>query len=388
MNIEISRRLSQLPPYLFVEIDRAKKKARDQGRDIIDLGVGDPDMPTPRFIIKALHRASLDPKTHHYSMDEGLSELRIAFSQWYNRRFGVNLDPDTEVLPLIGSKEGIAHLPLAFVNPGDICLVPDPCYPPYRSGAIFAGGEVHEMPLVRENSFIPDLKHINAHLLHKVKIIYVNYPNNPTGATCTKGFYQELARFASRHGIIVVSDAAYSELYFSEGSRPASFLSVDGAKEIGIEFHSLSKTFSMTGWRLGFACGNADIIKGLARVKSNIDSGAFMAIQKTGVTALKNIDRVSGNIRRLYKRRLDVLTDGLNDIGWKIPRPEATFYLWAPVIKRFTSASFAKELLERADVVVTPGNGFGRHGEGYVRMAVTVGERRLTEAVRRIKKIL
>jgi LL-diaminopimelate aminotransferase len=385
MRIEKAERLKKLPPYLFVEIDRAKKKAIDEKRDVIDLGVGDPDRPTPSFIIDALNRAVRDPKTHRYALDQGLEEFRQAIAKWFRKRFGVELNPDTEILPLIGSKEGIAHIPLAFIDPGDIALVPDPCYPPYRSGTLFAGGEILSMPLEAQNQFLPDLRSINHHLLKKAKIIYLNYPNNPTAAVATKGFFDEVVNFASRHNIIICHDAAYSEVSF-DGYKAPSILGSDGARDVAIEFHSLSKTFNMTGWRLGFACGSGPLIEALAKVKSNIDSGVFSAIQYAGVTALENYDRHIDSLNRLYQERRDVLVDGLNAIGWSVAKPKATFYVWARVTGRFTSASLAKEMLDKADMVVTPGNGFGPCGEGYIRMALTVDKSRLKEAVDRIKK--
>lgn len=387
MRIEKSDRLKRLPPYLFVEIDKAKKNARDEGRDIIDLGIGDPDIPTPGFIVDALNRAAHDPKTHRYSLDQGMPEFRGAIAKWYKRRFNVTLNPETEIYPLIGSKEGIAHIPLAFINPGDMVLVPDPCYPPYRSGTIFSGGEIISMPLIETNGFLPDLKAVNHHLLHKVKMLFINYPNNPTSATCDKKFFKEVIDYAARHNIIVCHDAAYSEIAF-DGFKPPSILEMDGARDVAVEFHSLSKTFNMTGWRIAFACGNAQIIEGLAKVKSNIDSGVFSAIQKAGIVALENYDRHINSVIKVYQERRDMLVDGLNASGWGIARPRATFYVWAKVLPRYTSATLTKALLERADIVVTPGNGFGEHGEGYIRMAVTVDKRRIKEAVERIKERL
>ncbi len=387
MNIDLSSRLKKLPPYLFVEIDKAKKNARQEGRDIIDLGVGDPDQPTPRFIIDALHRATLNPETHRYALDRGLPQLRIEIARWYKSRFNVDLDPDREILPLIGSKEGISHIPLAFINQGDIGLVPDPCYPPYNSSIIFAGGQPCKLPLLEKNSFLPNLHHIKPHILNKAKMLFLNYPNNPTAAVCDRSFFKDVVKFAERHNIIVCHDAAYSELSF-DGLKTSSFLETDGAKGVGVEFHSFSKIFNMTGWRLGFVSGNPKVIEALIKVKSNIDSGVFNAIQASGVEAIKRVDRVSKSIKRLYQRRRNVFVDGLNKIGWKVTKPRATFYVWARVLGRYTSVSLAKELLDKADVVVTPGNGFGSSGEGYVRMALTVGERRLREAVDRIRKVI
>ncbi len=387
MNIDLSSRLRKLPPYLFVEIDKAKKNARQEGRDIIDLGVGDPDQPTPRFIIDALHRATLNPETHRYALDRGLPQLRIEIARWYKSRFNVDLDPDREILPLIGSKEGISHIPLAFINEGDIGLVPDPCYPPYNSSIIFAGGQPCKLPLLEKNSFLPNLHHIKPHILNKARMLFLNYPNNPTAAVCDKSFFKGVVKFAERHNIIVCHDAAYSELSF-DGLKIPSFLETDGAKGVGVEFHSFSKIFNMTGWRLGFVSGNPKVIEALTKVKSNIDSGVFNAIQASGVEAIKRVDRVSKSMKGLYQRRRNVFVDGLNKIGWKVTKPRATFYVWARVLGRYTSASLAKELLDKADVVVTPGNGFGSSGEGYVRMALTVGERRLREAVDRIRKVI
>ncbi len=387
MQIEKSERLKKLPPYLFVEIDKAKSRARDEGRDIIDLGVGDPDIPTPKFIIDALTKAVHDPKTHRYVLDQGMFEFRSSAARWFKRRFGVDLDPENEVYPLIGSKEGIAHIPLAFVNPGNVVLVPDPCYPPYRSGTIFAEGEVVSMPLLENRKFLPDLKAVNHHILHKVKMLFINYPNNPTAASCDKKFFTEVVEFAAKHNIIVCHDAAYSEIAF-DGFKPPSIFEVEGAKEVAIEFHSLSKTFNMTGWRIGFACGGAKIIEGLAKVKANIDSGVFSAIQRAGVVALDNYERHINSVIKVYAERRDILVDGLKSLGWNIERPKTTFYVWVRVPQRYTSATFAKALLEKADIVVTPGNGFGEHGEGYIRMALTVDKKRIKEAVKRIKERL
>lgn len=385
--LEKSDRLKKLPPYLFVEIDRLKNKARSEGRDIIDLGIGDPDLPTPDFIIEELCRASKDPKNHRYALDAGLFEFRAAIAEWYKKRFNVALNADSEILPLIGSKEGIAHFPLAFINPGDVSLIPDPCYPPYKSGTIFAGGEILLMPLLEKNNFLPDLSKIDKSKLKKAKVIYINYPNNPTAACAEEGFYKDIVKFAKSNSLIVVSDAAYTEINF-DGYKPKSFLEVDGAKDVGIEFHSLSKTCNMTGWRIGFACGNKALIEGLAKVKSNIDSGIFTAIQRSGVTALKGIDKHLEKVNEIYEKRRDVLVDGLKNIGFEINPPKATFYIWMKAPRKYSSSEFAMFLLEKADIIITPGNGFGEAGEGYVRFALTVSEERLAEAVDRIKKVI
>lgn len=387
MQFEKSDRLKNLPPYLFVEIDKAKSKARDEGRDIIDLGIGDPDIPTPKFVIDALNKAARDPATHRYSIDQGIPEFRQAAAKWLKKRFSVDFNPENEICPLIGSKEGIAHLPLAFINPGDAVLVPDPCYPPYRSGTIFAGGNVLCMPLLESRKFLPDLKSINHHLLHKAKMIFINYPNNPTSAVCDKKFLKDIVEFAKSHNLIVVCDAAYSEITF-DGYKAPSIFEVEGAKDVAIEFHSLSKTFNMTGWRIGFACGNASIIEGLAKIKSNIDSGIFCAIQRAGVTALDNYDKHIKLVIKIYEERRNILVGGLNAMGLYVEPPKATFYVWVKVPPRYTSATFAKALMERCDIVATPGNGFGEHGEGYIRMAATIDKKRIKEAVDRIKKRL
>ena len=387
MKPELALRLKRLPPYLFAEIDRVKRSLVAEGKDIIDLGVGDPDLPTPPNIIEAHYRAAQNPENQKYALDYGMAELRRAVASWYAKRFGVMLDPDSEILPLIGSKEGIGHIPLAFINPGDTALIPDPAYPVYKGGTIFAGGEPFMLPLLEENGFIPDLDLIPADVAVGAKLIFLNYPNNPTAATCDITFFDRVVKFAAAHEIIVCHDAAYTELSF-EGYRPSSFLQAGGAKALGIEFHSLSKTYNMTGWRIGFAVGNADIIKGLSTVKSNLDSGIFGAIQMAGVEALTGPQDCIAEHNRIYRERRDVLVDGLNAIGWKVEKPRATFYVWAPVPGNHTSASMAKLLLEKAAIVATPGNGLGGHGEGYIRFALTRSKERIGEAVERIKKLL
>ncbi|MBU2541104.1 MAG: LL-diaminopimelate aminotransferase [Candidatus Omnitrophica bacterium] len=381
-NLDPSKRLESLPPYLFVEIDKAKRLAQEAGRDIIDLGIGDPDQPTPEFIIEALKKAAEDGTNHHYALDAGLFSLREQIAKWYLERFNVKLDPETEVYPLIGSKEGLAHLPLGLINPEDKVLVPEPAYPAYRSAAIFAGANVIAMPLLEKNGYLPDLDRIP-----KAKLAYVNYPNNPTAAVAEESFYKKLTLLAARCNMVVASDLAYSQIYYDD-VPPMSFLQVEGAKEVGIEFHSLSKTYNMTGWRIGWVCGNKKIISYLARVKSNIDSGIFQAIQFAATVALKDRSDFCKKMRDLYQERRDIFVEGLNEIGWKTKKPLATFYVWAHVPTKEISVEFAKRLLEDADIVSTPGVGFGKYGEGYVRFALTVSKERLQEAVRRIKKVL
>ena len=384
MNKDYADRVKQLPPYLFEEIDKAKNMALKEGRPIIDLGVGDPDQPTPEVVVKKLQEACLDPATHKYALNRGLLSLRQEMATWYKNRFNVKLDPETEVLPLLGSKEGIAHIPLVYINPGDEILVPDPGYPPYTSGALFAGGKVHFMPLLKENNFLPDLDAIDKAVAKRCKLMHINYPNNPTGAVCDESFYKKVIAFAKENDIIVCSDAAYTEISF-DGYKPMSFLEVEGAMDVGVEFHSLSKTFNMTGWRVAMAVGNKDIVNGLAKVKANIDSGIFTAVQVASITGLKHSEEIKNHMNALYTDRRDTLVKGLREIGWDVPNPLATFYVWAPVFGDYDSFSLAKALLEKADIIATPGNGFGDSGEGYVRMTLTVGPDKLKEAVLRIK---
>lgn len=384
--IHAAERLTKLPPYLFAEIDRLKREALAKGRPIIDFGVGDPDLPTPSIIVEELKRASEDPKNHRYALDQGMPELRKAIAEWFRGRFSVDLDPDSEILPLIGSKEGIAHMPLAVINPGDVVLVPDPGYPPYRSGTLFAGGVPHLMPLSAEHDFLPDFNDLEPAVLSKAKMMFLNYPNNPTAACAPLSFFEDTVRFAEKHGLLVCHDAAYTEIAF-DGYRPPSFLQVKGAKDVSLEFHSLSKTFNMTGWRIGFAAGNRHAIQLLAKVKSNIDSGIFQAVQLAGIKALKQgAVEMEKNIR-VYQERRDHFVDGLKKMGWEIGRPRATFYLWIPVPPGYTSQEMAKLFLKEADLIVTPGNGFGPNGEGYIRAVLTVPKEKIQEALERIRRM-
>ena len=385
LHLEPPDRLKALPPYLFAEVDRKKRELAAKGRDVIDLGVGDPDLPTPAFIIDALNDAARDGRNHRYALDAGMPVFRESIAKWFKKRFGVSLDPGKEILPLIGSKEGIAHLPLAVLNPGDVSLIPDPGYPPYRSGTIFAGGVPHFMPLLEENEFLPRLDAIDAPVLKKAKLVYINYPNNPTSATATKAFFQEAVEFAHKHGILIAQDAAYSEVGY-DGYEAPSILEIDGAKEVAIEFHSLSKTFNMTGWRVGFAAGSPQAIALLAKVKSNVDSGIFQAIQLAAKKALEEGEPAHRELLKIYQKRRDTLMNGLWKLGWKAKAPKATFYCWIPVPPGYTSAELALKFLEEMSIVVTPGNGFGPNGEGYFRISLTVPDARLEEAVARIEK--
>ena len=386
-SVELAKRVKDLPPYLFATIDKMKQKAISRGVDLIDLSVGDPDVPTPRHIVDRMRKAVQRPEHHRYPTYEGMLSFRRAVAGWYKKRFRVSLDPETEIYSLIGSKEGIGHLPLAFINPGDVVLVPFPGYPVYPIATLFAGGKSHIMPLVKENNFLPDLKAVPKSILKKTKLMFLNYPNNPTAAVAGKEFFSEVVKFAKKNNIIVCHDAAYSEIYY-DGQRPMSFLQVRGARDVGIEVHSLSKTYNMTGWRIGFAAGSASVIAGLGKIKSNLDSGVFQAIQEAGIEALNTPEPILRKIRDVYQERREILYNGLKDLGLIVEKPRATFYFWTKVPEGYTSATFVSHLLNKAGVLITPGNGFGGLGEGYVRFSLTVPARRIKQAINRIKKVL
>jgi LL-diaminopimelate aminotransferase len=384
---ERSERLKALPPYIFLELDRAKKELLEAGKDVISLAIGDPDLPTPSFVVDALKEAAANPLHQKYPLDAGWDPLRQEIARWFKSRFNVSLQPNEEILPLIGSKEGIAHFPMAYLNPGDIALMPNPGYPAYFSGTIFSGAQPHYLSLTPENHFLADLKSVDKNILKKAKLLYLCYPNSPTGACATRAYYQEIVKLAHEYHWIVVNDAAYSEIAFN-GTMPISFLETPGAKEVGIEFHSFSKTFNMTGWRLGWACGSSDLIKGLLQVKANVDSGVFQAIQVAGVRALqKGGDFIKQNAA-IYKKRRDVMADGLKKLGFEFEIPEATFYMWIKTPKKMKSADFCIKILKETNVIFTPGNGFGSNGEGYFRIALTVPEERIKEALNRLSKAL
>ena len=366
--VEYAQRIKALPPYLFAQIDQKKREKLAQGVDVIDLGVGDPDLPTPKPIVEAMQRAVEKPEHHRYPSYEGMLSFRQAVADWYKRRFGVELDPQKEVVALIGSKEGIAHFPLAFVNPGDVVLCPDPAYPVYKIGTLFAGGEPYILPLKEENRFLPDFKSVPKDVLKRAKIIWVNYPNNPTSATATESFYKELIEWARENNIIVASDLAYSEIYFGN-EKPMSILQIEGAKDVAIEFHSFSKTFNMTGWRLGMAVGNEKLIAGLGKVKTNVDSGQFQAVQEAGITALNLPEEELQKIKDTYKERRSAMVKALEEVGLRVYPSDATFYLWVKVPEGYTSAEFVSRLLDECGIVCTPGNGFGEYGEGYFRIS-------------------
>ena len=387
MNITWADRINNLPPYLFAEIDAKKQALIDKGVDVIDLGVGDPDIPTPARIIKALNVSAQNPSNHRYPSYAGMASFRSEVASWYKRRFDVTVNGDKNVIILIGSKEGVAHAPLAFINPGDIALVPDPGYPVYNIATEFAGGTPYLMPLLEENGFMPDLNSIPKDILKKSKIMFLNYPNNPTSAFASDDFFNRAIEFAHKNNILICHDAAYTEVYFDEDNKPKSFLEYDGALEVGLEFHSLSKTFSMTGWRLGHVVGNEKAVAGIGKVKTNIDSGAFQAVQEAGIEALRNFEDGLQERTEIYKKRSMLLSDGLKKIGIDVITPKGTFYVWFKNPNGLKSSEFANLLLEKSGIVMTPGTGFGIYGEGYTRASVTLDDEQLIEAVSRIEKL-
>jgi len=386
MAFELARRLKVLPPYLFAELDRRKQEKIEQGVDVIDLGVGDPDLPTPDPIVEALCQSARKPENHRYPSYVGMRAYREAVAGWYKRRFDINPDPDREVIALIGSKEGIAHFPLAFVDKGDVVLCPDPAYPVYKIGTIFAGGEPYMMPLKEENDFLPDLGSIPQDIVERAKIIWINYPNNPTSADATEDFYKDLIKWAKKHNIIVASDNAYSEIYTGD-RKPISILQIEGARDVAIEFHSLSKTYNMTGWRIGMAVGNEELVKALGKVKTNVDSGQFNAVQEAAITALNLPEEELDKLRAIYRERRKVMTEALKKLGLKPLESDVTFYIWTRVPEGYTSAEFVGRLIDEAGIVCTPGNGFGEAGEGYFRISLTVPTERLLEAAKRIENL-
>lgn len=389
--MQVADRLLKTPPYPFAELARLKREAIAKGVDLIDFGIGDPDQPTPRFVVDAMKQAVENTAYHQY--DEtgyGLPALREAIAEWYQGRFGVSLNPENEVLRLIGSKEGIAHLSLAVLNPGDIALVPDPGYPVYKVSTLFAGAESYFMPMTAERGWTPDLSAIPADVLAKAKIMWLCYPNMPTGGTVGIDFLKEAVEFAKANDILIAMDMAYDEIYYEGNYVPPSMLQVPGAKDVCIEFHSFSKPYNMTGWRLGWACGNVDALAALNKMKSNVDSGAFLAIQEAGVAALKADSReYFANLRAMYTRRRDLLVDGLNAAGWNVEKPKAAFYVWASTPNGMSATECAAKLLQECGILATPGSAYGLQGEGYVRFALTIQggnqEARIAEAVERIK---
>ena len=383
--MRLARRVEALPPYLFAELDRQVAEQRATGADVISLGVGDPDLPTPRHIVEALQEAAEDPSTHRYPSYYGLPEFRKAIADWYGTRFGVDLDPETEVQPLLGSKEGLAHLSLAFIDPGDEALVPDPGYPVFAIGTMLAGGRPVAMPLNAEGRFLPDLERLRPS--ERTRVLWLNYPSNPTGAVADASFFGSAVRFAVDHDLLLCHDAAYSEITF-DGFVSPSVLQAPGAKEVAIEFGSLSKTFNMTGWRVGYAVGNATAIQALATVKTNVDSGIFNAVQQAALVALTGPQDHVDEMRAVYQKRRDVVVSAFADVGIPVEPPLGSIYVWVPTPEGRTAADFAEELLKEAAVVVAPGTGYGQNGEGYVRISLTVADGHLEEAMDRIRERL
>jgi len=381
--MDLAKRLNRLPPYLFVEINQRIAELKARGEDIISFAIGDPDLPTPSHIIEHMCQAAHDPANHRYPETAGLPELRQAIAEWYERRFGVNLNPDKEVLPLIGSKEGIGHMALCFIEPGDLALVPDPSYPPFFMGTILAGGRPYFMPLKEANDFLPDFKAIPGKIADKAKLMWLNYPNNPTGAIAGLDFFEKAVDFAQKHDLAICHDAPYTEVAF-DGYKPPSFMQTAGAKKIGVEFHSLSKTYHMTGWRIGMVVGNADMVDALFRVKSNLDSGIPQAIQYAAVEALRGSQEHTAERNAILQRRRDKLLKVLNEIGLKARIPKATFYIWAKIPQGYTSIDFTKKLLDEAGIAVTPGTGYGKEGEGYIRLSLTISDDRLEQGMSRL----
>lgn len=386
VDLKYADRINALPQYLFAAIDELKQQKIKQGMDVIDLGVGDPDQPTPPHIIEAMCHAVKNANTHHYPSYVGLLSFRQAVVEWYKKTFGVDLDPEKEVISLIGSKEGIAHIPLAFINPGDLALVPDPAYPVYKIGTILADGKPYIMPLLEKNGFLPDLSVIPKRTAKKAKMMFINYPNNPTSAVAGKEFFKEVVDFAFENSIIVVHDNAYSEVAY-DGYRAPSFLKVKGAIEVGVEYHSLSKTYNMTGWRIGFVAGNREVLAGLGKVKTNVDSGVFEAVQIAAIVALRGEQQCVEQMRKLYQARRNALIEGLKRIGIKVTESKATFYVWAKIPEKYSSVEYSRLLLDQAGIVATPGIGFGDYGEGYIRFALTKDVAKIREAVERMEKL-
>ncbi len=382
--MKVSERLEKIPPYLFAEIDRKIAEARAKGFDIISLGIGDPDTPTLQPVVDEMHKAIDDPKNHDYPPYNGTKQFRDGAAAWMKKRFGVELDPDTEILANIGSKEAIAHVFFAYVDKGDYTLVPDPGYPVYHNATIFAGGTPYAMPLLEENGFLPDFDKIPEDIARKSKIMFLNYPNNPTGAVADLDFWKKAVDFCKKYDILLCSDMAYSEMTY-DGYKAPSVLEVEGGKDVAIEFYSHSKSYNMTGWRVGFVCGNKDAVKALGTIKNNIDSGTFKAIQQAATAAFTIDQAYIDKLNGMYQERRDVMEKGLKELGWNIKPTKATFYIWIPTPNGKSSEEFATELLEKAHVVVPPGIGYGKCGEGYIRIALTKDTDTLKKALQRFK---
>jgi LL-diaminopimelate aminotransferase len=383
--MKLTERIKKIPPYLFAQIDLKKAEAQAKGIDIIDLGIGDPDLPTPDYIVNALIEAVKNPETHNYPPYQGIYAFRKAVADWYLSRFGVTLDPDKEVISLIGSKEGIAHAFLTYLDPGDIALIPDPGYPAYKVNALIAGGIPYMVPIFEKDNWQINLGSIDPEIVKKAKILFVNYPNNPTGAVASDEYLQSVVDWCKKNNILLCMDLAYSEVYYDD-YKPKSIFQFKGAKDIAIEFHSLSKTFNMTGWRIGMAVGNAEAVQALGKIKTNMDSGIFKAIQIAGVEAFKNYETFVEKQNKIYQKRRDIIVDGLNSLGANCKKPKASFYIWARVPKGYTSSEFTMFLLEKTGILVVPGNGYGDGGEGYFRISITTKEENLLNAIKRLKE--
>lgn len=383
--MQLAKRIENLPPYLFVGISRKIAEKRAQGGDVISFAIGDPDIPTPRSIIERLCQAAQDPANHRYPESDGLPQLRQAISSWYERRFGLSFDPDKEVLPLIGAKEGIGHIALCFIDPGDLALVTDPGYPVYSIGTMFAGGDCHFLPLIEEKDFLPDLDQVPGEVAQRAKLLWINYPNNPTAAVADLDFFERVVAFAKRYDLVVCHDAPYTEVAF-DGYRPPSFLQAPGARDVGVEFHSLSKSYNMTGWRIGMVVGNEGIVDALMRVKSNLDSGIPQAIQYAAIEALLGDQDCIAEHNAIYQRRRDLVVKTLAKIGLRTKPPRASLYVWARIPEGYTSLDFCTKLLDETSVVVTPGSGYGKNGEGYVRLSLTTPDDRLEEGLSRMER--
>ena len=381
--MKLARRIEKLPPYLFVEINKKIAEKRAKGEEIVTFAIGDPDIPTPSHIIERLCQAAREPANHRYPETEGLPELHEAIAGWYERRFGVHLDPEKEVLPLIGAKEGIAHIAFCFVDPGDTVLVPDPGYPVYSISVSLAGGRPYYLPLWERNNYLPNLNNIPEHILKGTKMLWINYPNNPTGATAELDFYNRVVKFAENYGILVCHDAPYSEVAYDD-YQPVSFMQAEGAKEVGVEFHSLSKSYNMTGWRIGMIVGNAEAVNALGILKSNMDSGIPQAIQYAAIEALNGTQDCVPEHNAIYQKRRDLIIDVLNDIGVEAKAPKASLYIWAKVPEGYTSVEFTADLLDQVGVAVTPGIGYGKNGEGYVRLSLTISDASLVKGLSRL----
>ncbi len=378
-------RLSALPPYVFARLDELKARAREQGLDLIDLGMGNPDGPTPLPVVEAAKRAISDVANHGYPPFEGTASFRTAITDWYAHRYGVQLDPSSEALPLLGSKEGITHLAMAYINPGDLVLVPTPAYPAHFRGPAIAGGNIYDLPLSPATNWLIDFDAIPEAVARQAKALFFNYPNNPTAATAPREFFEKAVEFAHRYQVLLVHDLCYAELAF-DGYQPTSLLEIPGGKEVGVEFHTLSKTYNMAGWRVGFVVGNSQIIQGLRTLKTNLDYGIFAALQQAAEAALALPDNYLNEVQTRYSTRRDFLISEFESLGWNVDKPRATMYLWVPCPPDSTSTDFALSVLQETGVVVTPGNAFGRGGEGYIRVSLIADCDRLGEAMNRIRQ--